>query len=122
MTEINAPPTPNPLCGVDNGQTEGYGNVTIQCADPNVWFFQGLPIASIHAMFVQAVIDKIDFAAFGTPSGTCGNYQHNASCDAAGVTAYVTSACVGKNYCSVLSYPTFGDPCYQVYKQFIIQV
>ena len=73
-------------------------------------------------MWVQAVITAIDFAAFGTPSGTCGNYQHNSSCDAANVTAYVTAQCVGHNSCSILSYPTFGDPCYMTYKSFVIQV
>lgn len=103
MTSCPEPPQSNPLCGVDNGEVDGYGNVTIQCADPN------------------AVISDIDFAAFGTPSGTCGNYEHNASCDASGVMLYVTSLCVGNNNCSVLSFPTFGDPCFGTFKSLVIQ-
>ena len=72
--------------------------------------------------FAQAVIDKIDFAAFGTPTGWCGNFQHDPACDASNVTAYVTAACVGQNNCSVLSYPTFGDPCFGTVKDLVIQV
>jgi len=93
----------NPMCGVVNGASGGYGNVSFQCAGPT------------------AVISSIDFAAFGTPYGTCGNYSHNASCDAANCTAVVQQMCLGQNYCSVLSYPTFGDPCYGTYKSLIIQ-
>jgi len=95
-------PAENPICGLVDGHN-GYTNITIQCAT------------------ADAVISSIDFAAFGTPSGTCGAYQHNASCDAANVTQVVTSMCKGQHRCSVLSYPTFGDPCDGTYKKFIIQ-
>ena len=42
------------------GQVNGrvnYGDMTLRCNDPG------------------ATISKIDFAAFGTPTGTCGAYQ-----------------------------------------------
>jgi hypothetical protein len=68
-----------------------------------------------------AVINNIQFAAYGLPTGSCNNYQHNSACDAANVTAYVNSHCIGKNTCSILSYPTFGDPCIDIVKRFVIR-
>jgi len=97
---------PNPalkICGEIIGQTMGYGNITITCADNN------------------AVIQDIEFAAFGLPTGQCGSYAHNSKCDAKNTTTIVKQMCLGKHSCSVLSYPTFGDPCYGIYKDFIIQ-
>jgi len=90
------------MCGLVDGHY-GYGNISILCKDP------------------AAVINKIDFAAFGTPTGTCQHYHHDPKCDAKNVTEVVESMCLQKRTCSVLSYPTFGDPCYDVYKDFIIQ-
>jgi len=100
-TKVYLPPQPT-LCGLIDGHA-GYGSITLTCAAP------------------AATINAIQFAAFGTPTGTCGNYQHDPKCDAKNVTSYVTSNCVGKNTCSILSYPTFGDPCLMVYKKLIIQ-
>jgi len=79
------------------------GTVTITCADPT------------------AKINDIQFAAYGLPTGTCFNYTHNSACDATNVTDYVTKQCVGQNSCSILSYPTFGDPCFDVEKKFVIR-
>lgn len=80
----------------------GYSNVTLQCADPS---------ASL----------TVQFAAFGTPYGTCGNYFHNASCDASNATAFAESLCNGQSSCSIPSYPALGDPCYMTYKRLIVQ-
>jgi hypothetical protein len=41
-------------------------------------------------------ISSISFAAFGTPSGSCGSFAHNASCDYAAFAAYVNAvSCTG---------------------------
>jgi len=79
------------------------GNVSLYCNDKN------------------ALISDIQFAAYGTPTGTCGNYTHNPMCDATNVTAYVKSHCVGQNNCTIVAYPTFGDPCFRVVKKFVMQ-
>jgi hypothetical protein len=68
-----------------------------------------------------AMINAIQFAAFGTPSGQCGSYVHDKNCDASNATRVVESLCLGKSTCSVPSYPEFGDPCYGTYKKLIIQ-
>jgi hypothetical protein len=79
------------------------GTVSLSCAAPS------------------AVINNIQFAAYGLPTGTCFNYQHNSACDSTNVTNYVKSQCIGKNSCSILSYPTFGDPCFDKVKRFVIR-
>ena len=92
----------SPVCGVIDGH-HGYGNMTIECAGAN------------------ATVSAIDFAAFGTPSGQCGAYAHNASCDAAGVQSQVEALCLGRSSCVVPSYPHFGDPCFDTYKRLVVQ-
>ena len=92
------------MCGVmDAKAAGGYGNVSLECAGEG------------------ATISSIDFAAFGTPYGTCGEYHHNASCDAANATAVAEALCLGQASCSVPSYPALGDPCFDVYKTLIVQ-
>jgi len=76
--------------------------------------------AELGCVDPMAVINEIQFVAYGTPTGTCGNYVRS-TCDAKNVTDYVKSKCLGKNNCTVLSYPTFGDPCFDVVKKFVIQ-
>jgi len=79
------------------------GTVSLSCTDPT------------------AHINNIFFAAYGLPTGTCDNYKHNPACDATNVTDYVRLHCIGKNNCSILTYPTFGDPCFDKVKKFVIQ-
>jgi len=95
----------SPMCGVMDAGTNGgaYGNIALQCAGAG------------------ATISSIDFAAFGTPYGTCGDYHHNASCDASNATAVAKSLCIGKSSCNVPSYPALGDPCFDTYKRLIVQ-
>ena len=65
----------------------------------------------------SGVIDKIVFASFGTPGGSCASgFAHNTSCDAPEFMPTVERRCVGKERC-VLT-PTVGpggiieeDPC-----------
>lgn len=95
----------SPMCGVmDPGLDAGnYSGVTLQCAGPG------------------ATISSIDFAAFGTPYGTCGDYHHNASCDASNATEVAEHLCLGKASCCVPSYPQLGDPCFGSVKRLIVQ-
>lgn len=93
------------------------------------------------------VISNIKFASFGTPSGTCGNYNHGEcsssqalavvqeviwayplpylSCfNASGVflTRWTLQACVGMTNCSVpVSSNNFGDPCSGVTKSLVVE-
>jgi len=63
-------------------------------------------------------ITSIDFASFGTPTGTCGGGFSKGTCDASTSLSNVKAACVGKNSCSVVAgNGVFGDPCAGVAKQ-----
>ena len=68
-----------------------------------------------------AVISKIDFASYGTPSGECLHYDVG-SCNAANSTAIVEKYCVGKSSCTVpATTPVFGDPCRFTVKHLVVQ-
>ncbi|XP_065832516.1 uncharacterized protein [Oscarella lobularis] len=68
-----------------------------------------------------AVISKIDFASYGTPSGSCLHYDVG-SCNAANSTAIVEKYCVGKSSCTVpATTPIFGDPCFGTVKHLVVQ-
>jgi hypothetical protein len=57
------------------------------------------------------VISKIDFASFGTSSGTCGQMKQG-TCHADNSSDVVEKICLGKQKCSVPAiHDLFGDPC-----------
>ena len=57
------------------------------------------------------VIDRVEFASFGTPDGVCGAYV-NSTCSAASSLAVVTKLCVGQATCTIpATTAAFGDPC-----------
>ena len=58
-------------------------------------------------------IKSIDFASFGTPTGSCGNFSYG-NCSATDSKAVVSQACLGKNSCSIDVYGSFAiisGPC-----------
>jgi hypothetical protein len=46
-------------------------------------------------------IEKILFAGYGQPSGTCGEWQHTACDYGAGIKAQVEKLCIGKSRCHI---------------------
>jgi hypothetical protein len=85
------------------------------CADePN--------LAVLEMFCATGVIDKILFASYGTPTGSCGSWAVNASCNANNSVSVVESACLGKSRCSIKTdTPTFGDPCYKTVKHLVVE-
>jgi len=70
----------------------------------------------------KGVITAVQFASFGTPTGTCGAFSLGA-CNAANSTAIVSAACLGKSSCSIaVGDSLFGDPCFNTVKSFAGQV
>ncbi len=56
-------------------------------------------------------ITRIDFASYGTPTGSCGAFAVSA-CNATSSQAKVATACLGMNACNVpANNATFTDPC-----------
>jgi hypothetical protein len=77
---------------------------------------------SIACQDSSQTITAVQFASYGTPSGSCGKWSVGA-CNAANSTSVVTAACVGKSSCVV--YPnttTFGDPCFGTAKVLSVQL
>jgi hypothetical protein len=91
--------TPSPLCATASDN----GTLTLACP----------PSQSITA---------INFASYGTPTGSCGAYSVNSSCNATTSVSDLQSACIGNNSCSVgANNTTFGDPCPGTVKSFDAQ-
>lgn len=68
------------------------------------------------------VMDSVQFASFGTPTGSCGNFQLG-NCIGGSSVAVVKDKCVGRNSCTFLnSINVFGDPCSGRGKTFVAQV
>ncbi|CAI0392217.1 unnamed protein product [Linum tenue] len=67
-------------------------------------------------------MSSIKFASFGTPKGTCGNYQQG-SCHAFHSYDAFNRLCVGQNWCSVTVAPEMfgGDPCPNVMKKLSVE-
>ncbi len=66
-------------------------------------------------------IDKITFASFGTPTGSCGSFA-TGSCNASSSMAVVQALCVGRTSCSVpANNGAFTDPCDKTTKSLSIQ-
>lgn len=66
-------------------------------------------------------IARIEFASYGTPSGSCGAYVQS-SCHSALSRTFVESVCLAKPSCDVsVMDENFGDPCAFVYKYVYVQ-
>lgn len=72
----------------------------------------------------SGAMERVDFASYGTPIGTCGAYAVDASCHAPASVDRVRSLCVGKTECRVpADSVTFGgDPCTGIIKALAVQL
>jgi hypothetical protein len=67
------------------------------------------------------IIDRVVFASFGDPSGSCGRFSAG-QCAATSALSVVEDLCVGRAGCTVLaSNGTFGDPCRGMAKSLAIE-
>lgn len=76
-----------------------------------------------HLTCSSGTISEISFASFGMPTGSCGHFNKNSSCDAPNSVDVIKTMCIGKNSCDVpAEVKTFGkDPCSLVLKKLYIQ-
>jgi hypothetical protein len=96
------PPSGQWLCTRLQGESPNNWNATLSCR--------------------LGTIDKVYFASYGTPTGSCGNFTMG-KCHAPNSSDIVTQLCVGKQMCLIpVNTETFGDPCENVIKQFAVQV
>ncbi|GMY05720.1 beta-galactosidase 3-like [Fagus crenata] len=80
-----------------------------------------MPKVSLHCEGGLS-ISEIKFASFGTPSGTCGSFQHG-TCHAPSTQAILEKKCIGQQNCLVtISNSNFGsDPCPNVIKKLSVE-
>lgn len=69
-------------------------------------------------------ITAVEFASYGTPSGTCATtLEESASCHASTSRAYVEGRCLGRSRCYMGAFDTFfGDPCDPTPKSLAVRV
>jgi hypothetical protein len=66
------------------------------------------------------VIASIDFASYGTPTGSCPNFS-SSSCHASSSKSTVEAGCLNKQSCTVgANNGVFGDPCGGTYKKLVV--
>jgi hypothetical protein len=73
----------------------------------------------------KGTIDKVVFAAFGTPAGSCKDISTatHGACDSANATEIIEAACIGKARCTIAPSTTlFGDPCLGTVKRLLVDV
>lgn len=78
------------------------------------------PKVHLHCASGQS-ISAIKFASFGTPSGTCGNFQKG-TCHAPTSQAVLEKKCIGQQKCSVaVSSSNFANPCPNMFKKLSVE-
>ena len=79
-------------------------------------------LLSMECFDRKATMDKVLFASYGTPQGSCGNYTVG-SCNADNSTNIIESSCLGRRYCTInTNTKLFGDPCHGVVKYLAVEV
>jgi CSLREA domain-containing protein len=69
----------------------------------------------------EGVVLEIQFASYGTPSGTCGQFS-TGGCHAVNSSDVVLAQCAGLSNCSIpASNDLFGDPCFGEGKSLYVQ-
>jgi hypothetical protein len=90
------------VCGTGPGTLGEWADTTVTCAGGRV-------------------VTTINFASFGTPTGTCGSYATSACHDVTS-TSVVAAQCLGQTTCAVqASVNNFDDPCAGTPKYLYIQ-
>ncbi|KAI4322247.1 hypothetical protein L6164_021958 [Bauhinia variegata] len=79
------------------------------------------PMLSLECPYPNQVISSIKLASFGTPEGTCGNFNHG-RCSSKRALSIVQKACIGMSSCRIgVSTSAFGDPCSGVTKSLAVE-
>jgi hypothetical protein len=120
-----SPTSPAQNCQITNGTgtvtSGGVSNVSVVCT--NVVLCSTAPengTVSLACPTGQKVMG-IDFASYGTPNGTCGNFTIDPTCNATTSTMDVTTPCVGQMSCMVAATNgVFTDPCVGTVKRLYV--
>ncbi len=113
---------------VDNGSNDNCGAVTLAFATANTTVTTGTICATANengtlqlTAPTGAIITAINFASYGTPNATCGNFTLG-SCNATNSKSIVEGFALGRNSISIpANNSVFTDPCYGTVKRLYVQ-
>jgi hypothetical protein len=114
---------------VDNGSSDNCGTVTLAFRTGSSTSVTSGTICGtadengnlVLTAPAGGVITSINFASYGTPTGTCGNFIVGA-CNATNSKTLVEGYAIGKNGVTIPANNTvFGDPCYGTVKRLYVQ-
>lgn len=123
------------ITSADCSVTTPHGPVEVSWTGPYV---HGAPHGNLTCNMVpesatlslacpDGVIDKVDFASYGTPEGECPSLRHHSACDV-DVSDIVTAECVGQTSCTLQCHgdscngQAVKDPCYGTKKNLAVSV
>ncbi|OUJ66880.1 LamG-like jellyroll fold domain-containing protein, partial [Hymenobacter crusticola] len=107
---------------VNNGSTAGCGPLTLQVQKQGVVYGQIVEGGTLTLTAPSGtVFTAVDFASYGTPTGTNGNYALG-GCHAGNSASIVGTYLLGKNSASIpATNGVFGDPCLNTYKALAVR-
>ena len=127
VTVATPPSSPPQSCAITNGSgtisSGPVNNVTVVCTNIVVCATSDENGTLALACGTGQTISAINFASYGTPTGSCGSFAVDPACDATTSTPDVSAACLGLNSCSIpATNTTFGDPCVGTFKHLYVSV
>lgn len=108
---------------IDNGSTDACGIADVSIGETGVAFAEVVEGQNLTITVpVGMVINSVDFASYGTPTGSNGVYALG-TCHAANSVAVVEGLALGNNSFTIpASNGTFGDPCFGTPKRLFVAV
>ncbi|MBA3899945.1 MAG: HYR domain-containing protein, partial [Bacteroidetes bacterium] len=107
---------------LNNGSNDNCGPVTLSIANTGTICATATEGNSLTLTAPQgAVITSIDFASYGNPNGSCGNFTQG-WCHAANSVSIVSNLALNKNTVTIQALNSlFGDPCGGTVKRLYVQ-
>ncbi len=107
---------------LDNGSHDNCGTVTFLTNSSGIICGTAAEGSSLTLTAPAGkVISGINFASYGTPNGTCGNFTYG-SCNAANSMAIVSGMAIGQNSVTIAaSNSVFTDPCGGTVKRLYVE-
>ena len=107
---------------IDNGSSDNCGSVGLSLSQTGTICGSATENQSLTLTAPSgATITNIDFASYGTPSGSCGNFTQG-WCHSNSSKSYVESVALNQNSATIAATNgNFGDPCYGTVKRLYVQ-
>ena len=107
---------------INNGSSDNCGAISLSVENTGIICGTAAEGSNITLTApAGTVITAINFASYGTPNGSCGNFSLG-TCHAANSVSVVSGLAIGRNTVTIAATNiTFGDPCVNIVKRLYIQ-